>query len=182
MSLARPYLYWSEARFISTSNGQWPSPGPLVVPVPALRANDDQYIRSRFEARVAYFSPNTSSLKSWWRSADMRLVISQDPQALATPSDVGDNDPFTLAFGQMWPEVWDTAAMGSSYMVEWRTQAQDVVHQTERSFVDAGHLPQILASVFWFDESGFLGLIAEPTASIRAQVIGRSLWASSVHP
>lgn len=182
MSLAKPYMYWSEARFISTGNGQWTIPGPLVVPVPALRANDDTYVRSKFEARVAYFSPNTSSLKSWWRSADVRLVVSEDPQALATPSDVGDDDPLTLAFEQMWPEVWDTTAMGSSYMVEWRTPPGGVVHRTRRDFVDAGHLPQILASMFWFDQSGFLGLIAEPTATIRAQVIGRSLWESSVHP
>ena len=178
MSLARPYYYWNELLTHTSSNGQWTFPPPLVETVPALRENDDTYVRSIWEARVTYFSPATSTLYSWFRDADVRLVISEDPQAVATPSDVGDNDPFTLAFKQMEATRWPLQSGSNTYMIDWTTRGQ-VIHKTRRDFIDAGHKPQILASIFSIDQNSFLNLLAEPTATVRVQIQGRVLWEST---
>lgn len=179
MSHLKPYYYWSELRTQTSSNSQWPYPDPLVGVVKALRENDDTYVRSKWAARLSYASPGTGSVPSWWGFASVRLVVSEDPQALATPSDVSDNDPFTLAFTDLQPRWWPIRGSATTYLLDYVTEPTGVIHQTRRDFVDAGHKPQILASLFAYDQNGVWGLGMESAALIRAQITGRVLWEST---
>lgn len=179
MSHAKPYYYWSEARFVTTSNSQWVLGGPTLVAVPALRENDDTYVRSVWSARLTYYSPGTGTTYGWWGAADVRLVISSDPQALETPSDIGDNDQLTLGYTPMYP-TWTAGYQGTNtYMVDWTTSRKPLELSTRRDFVDAGHRPQVLASIFAFDQNGFFALLESGGKIVRAQIQGRVLWESS---
>lgn len=179
MSLTRPYNYWSEISVFSTSNTEWAPDIPTNYAVPALRANDDTYVRSRWEARVAYYSPATNPTYSWWASSTVRLVICLDPQAIQEPADVGDNNVFTLAWCDMQPRRWPLPSPANAYMIDWVTEPGGVIHQTRRDFIDAGHKPQVLAALFASDANGFLEKVTEPTAQIRYQISGRVLWEST---
>jgi hypothetical protein len=182
VSLARPYYYWSEWREATSSNSQWPIGDPYVGIAPALRANDDTYVRSVVSAQLMYSSPGTMTVYSWWATAQMRLVVSEDPQALATPSDIGDNDPLTLGYRQMNPRWYPSVAGGTNYIVVWDTGPEPLTLRTRRDFVDAGHRPQILASIFAYDFNGMFALTESGGKLIRLQITGRSLWESSVPP
>jgi hypothetical protein len=179
VSHLRPYNYWSEARTLTTSNTQWTVPAPFVTAVPALRRNDDTYVRSKWAARVSYRSDGTGTNFGWWGAVAMRLVISSDPQALAAPFDVGDNDPLTLAFTDMQPRFWRIPGPTDGYLVDWVTEPTGVIHQTRRDYVDAGHPPQVTAALYWFDPANFLSKLAETAPIIRTQITGRVLWESS---
>jgi hypothetical protein len=179
VSHLKPYYYWSELRTQTSSNSQWPYPDPLVEHVQALRENDDTYVRSKWAARLSYVSPGTASVPGWWGFASVRLVISSDPQALDTPDDVSANNPLTLAFTDMQPRWWPIRGSATSYMIDWVTEPGGVVHQTRRDFVDAGHKPQILASIFAYDQNGIFGLSTESAALLRVQITGRVLWEST---
>jgi hypothetical protein len=179
VSHLRPYYYWSEVRVATSSNSQWPYPDPLTGVSRALRENDDTYVRSKWAARLSYISPGTASVPGWWGFAQVRLVISEDPQAVDTPSDVGDNDPLTLAFTDLQPRWWPIRGSSTSYLLDWVTEPTGVIHQTRRDFVDAGHKPQILASIFAYDQNGMFGLSGETAPLLRAQITGRVLWEST---
>jgi len=182
MTLAQPYYYWSEVRLATSSNSQWPIGDPLSTPATALRANDDSYVRSHWTAQLMYSSPGTATVYSWWATAQVRLVIANDPQAFNTPSDVGVNDPFTLGYAQMNPRWYPSPAGGTNYVVVWDTGPTPFKLLTGRSYVDAGHRPQIVAAIFAYDFNGMFALTESGGKLIRAQITGRSLWASSQPP
>jgi len=179
VSLAQPFSYWSEARLWTTNNSQFhPADGTTVV-VPALRNNDDSYVRSLWTAQFSYYSPGTATTYGWWGGAGVRLVINSDPQALVTPSDVGDNDPLTLGYAMMTPRWYPVKGTANSYMVVWTTGDTPFMLRTRRDFVDAGHRPQILATLFTADQYGMFALLESGAAAVRCQISGRALWNSS---
>lgn len=182
MTLSKPYYYWTEVRDATTSNSQWPVGDPFVSVAPARRANDDTYIRSVWSAQLMYSSPGTLTTYYWWGGAQVRLVVAEDPQALATPSDIGDEDPFTLGFRSMHPRWYPSPAGGTNYMVVWDTGPAELVLRTNRDFIDAGHFPQIVSGLFASDQAGFFSLTESGGKIIRVQVTARVLWASDVPP
>lgn len=179
MTLAQPYYYWSEARLWTTNNSQFHPADGTTVAVPALRENDDTYIRSLWTAQFSYYSPGTGTTYGWWQGARVLLVVSSDPQALVTPSDIGGNDPLTLGWGRLRPRYDKLQGTATTYGVTWSLEESPLRLNTARSFVDAGHRPQILATLFTEDQYAFFATLEASAAAVRCQIDGRVLWASS---
>jgi hypothetical protein len=165
MTLARPHYYWNEVRRALTSNTQFQAVTPTFGRVPALRRDDDLYVRSVWHARLSYVSDLSNPVVGWWGQAQVRLVIGWDPANADSPSDIGDNDPLTLGFMGMNPRysVWPDA---SAYQVDWDMEG-------------IGVLPGLIYSVYYYDQNGFFAGTAEASSIRRLQVTGRVLWASS---
>lgn len=179
MSLAQPYYYWSEARLWTTNNSQFDPADGTTVAVPALRENDDSYVRSEWTAQFSYYSPGTSTTYGWWLGARVLLVVNNDPQALVTPSDIGDNDRLTMGYTRLIPRYAPVQGTANSYGVVWDTGPYPFRLKTGRKYVDAGHRPQVLATLMTADQYGFFALLESGAASVRCQIDGRVLWASS---
>lgn len=182
MSLAQPYSYWQGNFNVMTSNSQWPAPDPYQLVIPAARRFDDSYVRSLWSAQLSYQSPGTNTAYGWWGQAQVRLVVAEDPQALATVSDISDDDPLTLGWKPLTPRWQPMVTGGNNYQVVWTTGHEPLILRTRRDFVDAGHFPQICAGLFAFDQNGLFALTETGGKILRAQITGRVLWQSSQAP
>ena len=181
MSLARPYYYWTEVREALTSNAQFQVVTPTLKSVQATRRDDDQYVRSVWHSRLSYVSDLSNPVVGWWGQAQVRLVITWDPQHLGSPSDIGANDPHTLGFIGLNPRysVWPDA---SAYQVDWDSDGRQLELETARNGLGEGVRPAVIASMYYYDQNGFFSGAAEPSSIRRLQVTGRVLWASSQAP
>jgi hypothetical protein len=181
VTLARPYYYWNEVRRALTSNTQFQAVTPTFGRVPALRRDDDLYVRSIWHARLSYVSDLSNPVVGWWGQAQVRLVVSWDPENLNTPSDIGDDDPLTLGFMGLNPRysVWPDA---SAYQVDFDMDGSQLILDTSRLGDGVGVLPGLLYSMYYYDQNGFFSGVAEPSSIRRLQVTGRVLWASSQAP
>ena len=177
MSLARPHYYWVEVRTDTTANSQFPSVAPKVAEVQATRRDDDEYVRSVWSAQVSYSSDGSNTQYGWWAQAAVRLVVSWDPQHLLSPSDVGDNDPLTLGFTELFPERFalDT---DPHYAVVWSPKPSNLYLQTARLGLGEGVKPSVLGSLWYYSQYGGWGAF-ETTGIKRLRITGRVLWASS---
>jgi len=180
VSLARPYYYWAEVRTDTTSNSQFPSAAPKVSEVQALRRDDDEYVRSVWSAQVSYHSDGTATTYGAWAQAAVRLVVSWDPEHMLNPSDVGDNDPLTLGYTELFPERF-TADGSAHYTVVWSPKPSNLYLQTARLGHGVGVLPSVLGSLWYYSQYGLWGAY-EAGGIKRLRITGRVLWASSQAP
>lgn len=180
MTLFRPYYYWVEVRTDTTSNSQFPSAAPKVAECQAIRRDDDQYIRSEWSAQVSYHSDGTNTAYGWWAQAAVRLVVSWDPDHLLTPSDVGDQDPLTLGFYELFPERF-TADGSDHYTVVWSPKPANLRLHTSRTGLGVGVKPSVLGSLWYYSQYGGWGAF-ESGGIKRLRITGRVLWASSDAP
>jgi hypothetical protein len=173
VSLVRPYYYWREVRTDTTSNSQFPSVAPKVAEVQAQRRDDDEYIRSVWSAQVSYSSDGTNTTYGWWAQAAVRLVVGWH---LLDPSDVGDDDPLTLGFTELFPERFALDA-DPHYAVVWSPKPSNLYLQTARLGLGESVLPSVLGSLWYYSQYGGWGSF-EATGIKRLRITGRVLWAS----
>lgn len=178
MSLLRPHYYWNELRFDSTSNSQFPSVAPITKRVPATRNDDDEYVRSVWSAQVSVTSDGTNTTYGWWAQAAVRLVIQWDPFNAMSPNDVGDDDPLTLGFYELFPDRVQLDA-SPHYTVTWTPRPGNLVLQTGRLGAGLGTLPGVTASLWYYSQYGAWSGSFESSHILRARITGRVLWASS---
>ena len=182
MTLARPYYYWTEVREALTSNSQFQVVAPTQTETYATRRDDDLYVRSLWHARLSYSSPGTSPVLGWWGQAQVRLVVTWDPENLQAPSDIGDDDPNTLGFMGMNPRVTGWTSAFNPYQVDWDMDGSQLELETQRLGHGVGVLPGVIASLYYYDQNAFFTGVAESASLRRLQVTGRVLWASSQAP
>lgn len=179
MSIRQPYYYWAEAFLWTTSNVQFDPVDGTTIGVAAERENDDSYVRSEWSAQFSYYSPGTSTAYGWWMGARVLLVISNDPQALVAPVDIGGESPLTLGYVRLVPHWYPIKGTANSYGVVWSTGAEPFRLKTGRSYVDAGHRPQVNATIFASDQYGIFSGLESSAGAARVQIDGRVLWAST---
>lgn len=173
-----PYKYWREYRLATTSNSQFPTVAPKILSKQATRTDTDVYLRSVFSAQLAITSDGSNAVWGWWGQAQVRLVVSWDPSNAGTPSDIGDNDPFTLGYRQMNPRRFQLST-GDGYEVVWTTGDTPLVLTTARDGLGGGIKPAVIASLWYYDQNGFFGRSAESSIIERCQITGRVLWGST---
>jgi hypothetical protein len=178
VSLLRPHYYWNEIRTDTTSNSQIPAIAPYVSESRALRNADDEYVRSVWSAQMSMTSDGTNTTYGWWAQATVRLVISWDPQHLLDPSDVGDNDPLTLGFMELFPQRVQLDA-SPHYTVVWTPHARNLILQTPRVGLGEGVNPSVLASMWYYSQYAGFSSSFESSSIRRLRITGRVLWASS---
>ena len=178
MSLLRPHYYWTEGRFDTTSNSQFPSVAPLQTRTPATRRDDDEYVRSVWSAQVSYTSDGTNSTFGWWTQAAVRLVVSWDPFNAASPSDVGDDDPLTLGYAELFPQRFQLD-VSPHYSVVWAPVENNLKLRTARLGAGLGTLPGLIGSLWYYSQYGAWSGTFEASQIKRARITSRVLWASS---
>ena len=178
VSLLRPNYYWVETRLDTTSNSQFPSVAPIEHRVAATRNDDDEYVRSVWSAQVSYTSDGTNTTYGWWTQAAVRLVVSWDPDGFDTPSDVGDDDPLTLGYAELFPQRFVLDA-SPHYSVVWAPVENNLKLRTGRVGAGAGTLPGVIGSLWYYSQYGAWSSTFEASQIKRARITGRVLWASS---
>jgi hypothetical protein len=173
----RPYYYWTENRTDTTSNSQMPAIAPYTAIVSATREDDDEYVRSIWTAQLSIVSDGTNTTYGWWAQAAVRLVISWDPEDQQTPSDVGDNDPLTLGFCDLFPARY---ALDTSphYSVVWKPQENGIILETARAGDGVGVKPQLLGNLYYYSQYAGFSSSFESSQIRRIRMTGRVLWRS----